>query len=292
MPMRFGSSRRPEAQKKTMKFAICNETFGDWPMERGFEVACAEGYTGIEVAPFTLGLNAREISAAQRREYRQSAESFGLEVIGLHWLLAKTQGYHLTTEDESVRNRTAEYLKELVQLCADLGGHVMVLGSPLQRNFPPAMGHAKAMDNAVSVLKQVVSTLESHDVRIAIEPLSPQEGNFLNHAAQGREMIDKIGSEAVQLHLDVKAMSSEGIPIDKIIRDNSDLLIHFHANDPNLLGPGMGELDQVPVFRALQDIDYLKWVSVEVFNYSPGPETILRTSMQNMLAAIEQAKLS
>ena len=273
-----------------MKFAICNETFGDWPKEQGFELAAATGYTGIEVAPFTLGRRASEISPKQRREYRESAESFGLEVVGLHWLLAKTEGFHLTTQHESVRERTASYLKELVELCADLGGSVMVLGSPMQRNFPSEMSHEQAMENAAWVLSKVVPSLETHDVRIAVEPLGPQEGNFLNFASQGRDLIDMVGSEAIQLHLDVKAMSSEGQPIEDIVRDNSDLMIHFHANDPNLLGPGMGELDQVPIFKALQDIDYFHWVSVEVFDYRPGPETILRTSMANMLDAIEKAK--
>ncbi len=269
-----------------MKFAICNEIFGDWPMEQGFELARKHGYTGLEVAPFTLGSRADEISIATREEVRRCAESFGLEIIGLHWLLAKTEGFHLTTADLQVRSRTANYLKELAALCSDLGGNVMVLGSPLQRNFPEEMGHAKAMEHAASVLTDVVPTLERYGVRIAVEPLSPQEGNFLNFAAQGRELIDMIGSETIHLHLDVKAMSSEGTPIGDIIRENSDILIHFHANDPNLLGPGMGDVDQVPVFQALKDIDYRGWVSVEVFDYKPGVETILETSMKNMLTAI------
>lgn len=274
-----------------MKFAICNETFGDWPIERGFELAVKHGYTGIEVAPFTLGTDAFEISTAIRSHYKRVAESFGLQVIGLHWLLAKTNGFHLTTQDAGVRKRTAAYLEELVRLCRDLGGQIMVLGSPMQRNFSPDMGHEKAMQNAAEVLQSVVPALEKHDVRIAIEPLGPQEGNFLNHAHQARELIRIVGSPNVRLHLDVKAMSSEGPPIADIIRENADLLIHYHANDPNRLGPGMGDVDHAPLFKALREIHYSGWVSVEVFDYSPGVERILSESMSNMKASI-QASIS
>jgi sugar phosphate isomerase/epimerase len=131
-------------------------------------------------------------------------------------------------------------------------------------------------------LRRIVPDLEGAKVRLAIEPLGPQEGNFLNHASDARAMIEAIGSPWVRLHLDVKAMSSEGVPIETLIRDNADLMIHFHANDPNKLGPGMGEVDQVPIFQALHDVRYCGWVSVEVFDYTPGVETILRTSMQTM----------
>ncbi len=270
-----------------MKFAICNETFGDWPIEQGFQAARKHGYTGLEVAPFTLGTNAHEISDSLRKEYRQGAEQHGLEIIGLHWLLAKTSGYHLTTDDLSVRNKTADYFCELVKLCSDLGGKLMVLGSPLQRNFPDSMQHEEAMSNAANLLSKVVPSLERYGIQIAIEPLGPQEGNFLNHAFQARELINMIGSPTVRLHLDVKAMSSEGEPIDEIIRQNSDILLHFHANDPNRLGPGMGEVDQKPIFSALKEIEYSGWASVEVFDYSPGVDTILGQSMANMLEALK-----
>jgi len=272
-----------------MKFAICNETFGDWPIELGFQAAKKFGYTGIEVAPFTLASDVYQISDSQRAEYSQCAAEHGLEVVGLHWLLAKTSGYHLTTDDLSIRSKTGEYLCALTQLCSDLGGKLMVLGSPLQRNFPESMSHEQAMANAADLLAAVVPSLEKYGVQIAVEPLGPQEGNFLNHAFQARELIDMIGSPQIQLHLDVKAMSSEGEPIDSIIRKHADLMIHFHANDPNRLGPGMGDVDQKPIFSALKEIAYSGWVSVEVFDYEPGVDTILSESMSNMRAAIGAA---
>lgn len=265
-----------------MKYAICNETFEGTSHREGLELAKKLGYSGVELAPFTLGLDAREISNQTRRDYRSMVEDLGMSIIGLHWLLAKTNGFHLTTDDRSVRNQTADYFKSLIELCSDLGGNVMVLGSPLQRNFSPPMTHDQAMANAVEVIKQLTGQLETAKVRLAIEPLGPLEGNFLNHASQARTMIKAIDSPNVRLHLDVKAMSTEGRPIEQIVRENADWVIHFHANDPNKLGPGMGDVDQAPIFKALKDIDYNGWVSVEVFDYSPGVERILTQSMDTM----------
>jgi len=266
-----------------MKFAICNETFEGGSHREGLALAKKLGYTGVEVAPFTLGLDVREIRQGTRREYRAMVEDLGMSILGLHWLLAKTSGFHLTTDDVAVRSKTADYFKSLIELCVDLGGNIMVLGSPLQRNFTAPMTHDQAMGNAIDVIGRLTSGLESANVRLAIEPLGPQEGNFLNHASQARAMIQRIASPNVRLHLDVKAMSSEGFPIAQIIQDHADLLIHFHANDPNKLGPGMGDVDQAPIFKALKDVGYSGWVSVEVFDYSPGVEQILTASMDTMV---------
>jgi len=268
-----------------VKYAICNETFGDWPLEKALNVARDAGYTGWEVAPFMLTDSVPDFSSAERQAYRQQVESQGLKIIGLHWLLAKTTGLHLTSPDVAVRRATSDYLGHLTKLCADLGGDVMVLGSPAQRNYPESQTKQQATEAAAECLRAVVPHLEQHGVRIAVEPLGRGEGNFLNTAAEARELIAHIDSSQIGLHLDVKAMSDEPTPIVDIIRDNADALLHFHANDPNLKGPGMGDVAFGPIFETLREIGYDKWVSVEVFDYSPGAEQIARESMQNMKAA-------
>jgi len=265
-----------------MRFAICNETFQDWPFDKAFAFAADLGYTGLEIAPFTINTNAYEISPQKRAEVRRQADDAGLEIIGLHWLLAKSTGYYLTTPDEVVRHKTADYIAELARICRDLGGHLMVLGSPAQRNLLPGVTHEQAMELAADCLKRTMPTLEECGVTLAVEPLGPKDGNFLLTADLGRQLCEMVGSPNCRLHLDCKAMATESKPIPQIIRENARVVAHFHANDPNMRGPGMGELDFVPIFQALADVDYRGWVSVEVFDYAPGVEALAGESIDYM----------
>src|SRR5690606_36435310 len=148
------------------------------------------------------------------------------------------------------------YLRELTELCADLGGSLMVFGSPQQRNVAPDVTMDEAKNYAVEVIRSALPWVEEKEVTLALEPLGPAEGNFMNTAAAAVELIERIGSPWVRLHLDCKAMSSEAQPIADVIRANREHLVHFHANDANKLGPGMGEIDFVPIFGALEEIDY------------------------------------
>ena len=269
-----------------MKFGICNEMFGDQPFDEAFAIARDCGYTGIEIAPFTMGSDAMTIHDAKRQEVKKQASDAGLEVIGLHWLLAKTEGYYLTSPDANVRKKTSDYFKELTRLCADLGGTIMVLGSPQQRNLLPGVSHEEGMKYAAEVIAGAESALRECGVTLALEPLGPGEGDFLNTADLGVELMQMIDSPQVKLHLDVKAMSTEPTSVPEIIEKHAGHTAHFHANDPNLLGPGMGDMDFAPIFAALQKAKYDRWVSVEVFDYEPGAEYIAKVSMQNMLKAI------
>jgi sugar phosphate isomerase/epimerase len=271
-----------------MKFAICNETFLDWPPQRAFRFASDCGYTGIEIAPFTLAADARAITSQKRDEVRRAADACGLEVVGLHWLLAKTEGYHLTSPDPAVRRRTADYLGELARLCRDLGGRVLVFGSPAQRNLADGVTHEQGIDHAAEVFRAAMPVIEECNTVLAVEPLGPAEGNFLNTAASAVELIQRVGSPHCRLHLDTKAMSAEGRPIPDIIRENAPYLEHFHANDANRLGPGFGQIEFVPIFEALGQIDYRGWVSVEVFDYTPGPERLARQSIDYMRACLDK----
>ncbi|WP_298863749.1 sugar phosphate isomerase/epimerase family protein, partial [uncultured Gimesia sp.] len=222
-----------------MKFAICQELFVDWDWEKQCDLIAEIGYQGIELAPFAFADSPAEISADQRAFIKQTAEERGLEIIGLHWLLAKTDGLHLTTSDAAVRQKTSDYLVELGNLCADLGGDLMVFGSPFQRNLEEGMSRDQAYANAAEVFRNCLPAISKRGVRICMEPLTTKETDFVNTCAEAVELIDMVEADNFVLHQDVKAMlGAETDPIPDLIRKYDSRVGHFHVNDSNLLGPG------------------------------------------------------
>ncbi|MEZ6129419.1 MAG: sugar phosphate isomerase/epimerase family protein [Planctomycetaceae bacterium] len=276
-----------------MKFAICQELFEDTPWEEQCRLISEIGYTGIELAPFSISDDLAGVSDATLVDMKATAARYGLEIMGLHWLLAKTQGLYLTSPEPAVRQATIEYLKRLARTCAIVGGRVLVFGSPAQRSLLPGVTRDQAMEFATDVFRQAMPVFAEHDVVLCMEPLTPKETDFINTCGEAVELMERVDHPAFLLHQDVKAMlGAEQDSVPELIHRHADICGHFHVNDTNLLGPGMGETDYHPILKALLDVGYRGWISVEVFDYSPGAEKIAKKSLNYMRQILSDLKAS
>lgn len=263
-----------------MRYAICNELFQGWDHRRVVDFVADAGYTGLEIAPFTLAEHVDGISAARRRELRAIAGDRGIAITGLHWLLVKPPGLHVCDPDAAVRARTADYLRRLVDLCGDLGGEIMVFGSPNQRKIAPGLSRADATGWAHEVFASCAPTAAARGVTLCLEALPEDLTNFLNTNAEVRGSVAAIGHPNIQMMIDVKSMCAEPIPLPENIRACAGVFRYVHANDRNLKGPGFGDTDYAPVAAALREVGYDGWISVEVFDYAEGPEVIATKSLE------------
>jgi sugar phosphate isomerase/epimerase len=270
-----------------MKFAICNETFRHHDFEGSCSEARRHGYTGLEVAPFTLG-DISSITPEKATALGKVVRAHDLEMVGLHWLLAKTEGYHLTNPSKEILGRTFDYARKLTDICQAMGGRIMVWGSPLQRSLEPSWDRSDAEKQMVSFFQRLSPHLEAAGVTIAFEFLGPAETNFINTATETIPLLEQIGSPNVRLHLDVKAMSSDPRPIPEVVKASLPWTAHFHANDPNLRGPGMGDVDFNAIASVLSEENYDGWVSVEVFDTTIEPDVLAGESIRNLRAAFER----
>jgi sugar phosphate isomerase/epimerase len=125
-----------------------------------------------------------------------------------------------------------------------------------------------------------VKRAEERGVTICLEPLAPEETNFINTAADAIRFVKEHRSPNFKIILDVKATCSESKPIPQVIRESWPHFAHFHANDKNLKGPGFGDVDFKPIAAALKEVNYDGFVSVEVFKFDEGPEIIAGKSIE------------
>jgi sugar phosphate isomerase/epimerase len=221
-----------------------------------------------------------EIPATERQRIREAAHNTGISICGIHWVLVQAEGMYLNHTDAAIRRRTSDYFCELVDFCADLGGKVIVVGSPKQRSLLPGVTPAQAWDWATATFRDSVRRAEDRGVTLCLEPLAPAETDFINTAADAIRFAEQFASANFQIILDVKAMCSEPAPIAQIIRQSWPHFAHFHANDKNLKGPGFGDVDFKPIAAALKEVGYDGYVSVEVFKFEEGPEVIATKSIE------------
>mgnify|MGYP000851219049 CR=1 FL=1 len=119
-----------------MRIALCNEVLAPMPFVEQCAYAAALGYDGIELAPFTIAEAPHRLTNDAQIALRRAAADAGVAITGLHWLLVKPPGLSITSADESLRAMTFEVMQRLIDLCAALGGRVLVHGSPAQRRVP------------------------------------------------------------------------------------------------------------------------------------------------------------
>jgi sugar phosphate isomerase/epimerase len=270
-----------------MKLAVCNEFFVDWKIEKVFDYAASIGCDGVEIAPFTLADSVRRISASRRLSIRRAAEKAGVEIVGLHWLLAKPDGLYLTHPDASVRRKTQDYIKELINFCGDLGGTIMIHGSPAQRNLQKGWDAEESWKYAVDTFAGCTSLMKKRGITYCIEALTGKETNFLTSISQALRMVADVGHPSFQTMLDTKEASAEDLAHVDLIAQGGKAIRHVHVNDPNLRGPGFGELEFASILQALRNRHYEGYLSVEVFDFKPDPQTIASASIGYLRGLLE-----
>lgn len=275
----------------SFRHSICNEVFEKTPFREACRKIREAGYTGIEIAPFTLAEKPTDIPAEQRREYRQILQDESLTFVGLHWLMVSPQGLHVTTPDDAIRQRSWDHIRELIDLAADLGpSAVMVFGSPKQRSTTGGITLQAAREIYTQELAKVAPHAESRGVTILVESLPSEQSDVINTLAEAVEIVRKIGNPAVQTMFDSHNATDETEPHAELVRKYASYIRHIHVNEMDGREPGTGNYDFRALLETLRDLRYEGWVSLEVFDFQAGAETIASGSL-NYLKRVESSLL-
>jgi len=267
--------RHPSRDRPPFTLSLCNEVVRELSFAEQCELAARLGYTAIEIAPFTLTADPRRLTDKRLGAIRAAAETAGVRVSSLHWLLNAPAGLSITAADEAVRATTLEVMEALVHACAALGGQVLVHGSPGQRVLSELDPQGDAM-RGVEAFAAAARFAEDAGVVYCIEPLSPHETAFVTTVAQAEEIVAQVGSAHLRTMLDTRAATlAEREPVEEVLARGlaAGTIAHVHVNDSSKLAPGQGDDRFGPVFAALLRSGYTGTVAVEPFDYVPDGRT-------------------
>lgn len=255
-----------------MKIALCNEVLRDMEFAAQCDYAAALGYDGLEVAPFTLSNEPHLLRAEKRAGFRRAASDAGIVVTGLHWLLVAPAGLSLNGPDAPLRQRTLDVMLRLVELCAELGGTVLVHGSPVQRSVADGDDKQAAWHRAQESFVKVGEAAAKAGVTYCLEPLSRRETNFINTVEEAVRMVRAVDQPAFRTMVDTSAAgATEAGSVDALLDRwlPTGQIAHVQINDRNRRGPGEGSDRFGPIFATLQRHGYDRVVAVEPFVYEP-----------------------
>ncbi len=258
-----------------MKISLCNEVLGGYDFARQCELASQMGYDGLEIAPVTLSDEPHLLSMERRREIRTIAEDHGVPVTGLHYLLVAPKGLSITTPDATLRERTVDVIRRLIGLAHDLGGKIIVHGSPQYRRLEP--GHEEdGRRHGIACWAAIAKDAQAAGVTYCIEPLHQPDANFVNTVEEAAAIVRQIDNPAVRTMIDCSAATIwEKQSVPDLIRQwmPSGLIAHIHFNDPNRRGPGDGTLTFGSILTALRESGYKGDAAIEPFTYIPDGAT-------------------
>ncbi|MEM6941277.1 MAG: sugar phosphate isomerase/epimerase family protein [Pseudomonadota bacterium] len=132
--------------------------------------------------------------------------------------------------------------------------------------LPPT---AEELDNVARTLAAAAKVAQAHGLAFGIEPVNRYETHLINTAAQGVEMIERIGAENMFLHLDTYHMNIEERGAGNGILAGREHLRYIHLSESDRGTPGSGTCDWDEIFATLAAIGFDGGLAMESFINMP-----------------------
>ncbi|HEV2690731.1 MAG TPA: sugar phosphate isomerase/epimerase family protein [Bryobacteraceae bacterium] len=181
------------------------------------------------------------------------------------------EGLSAISGDVAVRHKTLAHLQNCVRVAAEAGARI--IAGPLYSPVGYLPGRRRTEDEwkwAVECYQALGVTLLSYGMTIAIEPLNRFETYFLNTAADAVKLAAEIAHPNVGVLFDTFHANIEEKDVADALRSVARYLKHVHSCENDRGIPGSGHTDWPGVFRALKDLQYDGWITIESFGFSLG----------------------
>ena len=263
------SSSKCSAKKKVchtgFKIGICDWSLGRIAQPEAFAVAKRMGADGVQV---DFGMEEDDLPVLHKlclqKKYMREAKKQKIEIasfgmVALGWAPYKSDP------------RWLKWIKEGIDVSEEMGVGIILI---------PFFGERDLSDDkegrliVARKLALVSIQAERAGVVLGLESWMSAEQNM--------EIIDRVGSSAVQVYYDVGNSKKKGYDIYKEIRSLGKNICEFHAKDYGNELFGKGDIDFQRVREAIDEIGYRGWIVLESNKWEP----------KEIISAEEEAKFA
>lgn len=217
-------------------------------------------------------LKPSEVDGPKIKEYCQK-KGIMISSIGTGMAYGK-EGLSITSPFKEVREKAIQRLKDQLDLASLLECSI-VIGS--MRGEIPAGRTREEIDHLmIEACKELADYASKGNGWIVIEAIDRFETNYLQRGEEVLDIIERVGSDRLAVHLDTYHMNMEEQDWKKPVLLCEKKLKHVHVADNNRNYPGWGLIDFKSFLQALDEVGYDQTLTLECYPRPDGKTSVLR----------------
>jgi sugar phosphate isomerase/epimerase len=194
-------------------------------------------------------------------------------------------GLSLIDDESGKREAAMERVREHIDFAAELDARLII--GIMRGNIPRGKTARPYLERFGEALRSICAYAGQKRVSVVLEAINRYINNYLNTVSETIDFIGSLGCKNLSLHLDTHSMAIEEKNLqDAVLYCRNKPLGYVHYSDNNRLYPGGGALDFRELTRALMDIGYTGYITLECLPF-PGAEESARRGLAYM-KSIEQ----
>jgi sugar phosphate isomerase/epimerase len=281
-----------------MNLAFSTNAYLKFSFTEAVRRLAAIGYAGVEIMADLPHAWPACLLEEQKQAIRLALEANRLAISNINAFMmnaisdARQKYWHPSwiEPDPNYRQVRIDHTKRALTLARELGARCITTepGGPVA----PGESWSAALRLFVEMLKPVIEHAESEGVLLLIEP---EPGLLIETADQFLELMQHLSSPAVGLNFDIgHAYCVSDDPATTIPR-LARYIRHFHLEDiaatrvHHHLVLGDGAIDFAATFRAIRDLSYEGWITIELYPYVDDPDAAARTALQRVTRILAES---
>lgn len=274
-----------------MKLAFSTNAYMRFSVEHAIARLAGTGYAAVELMADVPHAWPAGLLDGQKRSIRETLERHRLAISNINAFMMNAiadprQPYWHPSwiePDPHYRRIRIEHTKRALTLAQELGAPNITTepGGPLAAG----QSFESGLNEFVRELEPVVEHAERTGVMLLVEP---EPGLLIEQTDQYLAFAERIRSPMLGLNFDIGHMYCVGEDPAESIKRLAPHIRHVHLEDiaasrvHRHLIPGEGAIDFAATCRALRDIKYGGWVTIELYPYVEDPDHAARVAYERI----------